>query len=77
MGDTPALRLLTELPEGQLARLYGFTDERLAARLLAMGILPGTQVQVIRHTLGGTCYVVADKKTLALRKNEAACMQVN
>lgn len=77
MGLPEKVRLLTELPLGESASLRGFTDQRLAARLLSMGVLPGTRIEVLRQTIGGTFYVRFDQTTLALRKNEAACMQVN
>jgi ferrous iron transport protein A len=39
---------------------------------MAMGILPGTSIKVIRRApFGGGCYVKADNMLLALRKDEA------
>lgn len=49
-----------------------FTNERIAGKLMAMGILPGTTIKVIRRApFGGGCYIKADNMLLALRKDEA------
>lgn len=49
-----------------------FTNERVAGKLLSMGVLPGTLVRMIRKApFGGTCYIKADNILLALRKDEA------
>ena len=49
-----------------------FTNECMACKLMAMGILPGTTIKLLRRApFGGGCYVKADNILLALRKAEA------
>ncbi len=58
--------------EGWVAR---FTDPFVAGKLMAMGVLPGTHVKMIRKApLGGGFYIKADNHLLALRDKEAACI---
>lgn len=47
----------------------------MACKLLAMGILPGTEIELIRKApFGGGCYVKADNILVALREAEAKCI---
>ncbi len=49
-----------------------FGDQHLAGRLMAMGILPGSRIEVLRPApFGGGLYVKADNLLIALRKEEA------
>lgn len=49
-----------------------FTDPQLACKLMSMGVLPGTHIQVVRSApFGGGCYIKADNLRIALRKEEA------
>jgi ferrous iron transport protein A len=58
--------------EGILAH---FEDERLAVKLMAMGVLPGSRVRLIRKDISGkTLYVRVDQMRLAIRKTEAECI---
>jgi ferrous iron transport protein A len=58
--------------EGILAH---FEDERLAVKLMAMGVLPGSRVRLIRKDISGkTFYVRVDQMRLAIRKTEAECI---
>lgn len=42
-----------------------------------MGILPGTQIEVIRSApFGGGCYIKADNLLIALRKSEACSIVI-
>lgn len=42
---------------------------------MAMGVLPGSQIALVRQSpLGDSLYVQADNQILALRKAEAACI---
>lgn len=64
--------LLTGLKRGQNGRISHFTNDRIASKLMAMGLLPGTNVQFIRNApFGGGCYIKADNMVVALRKEEA------
>jgi ferrous iron transport protein A len=58
--------------EGILAH---FEDERLAVKLMAMGVLPGSRIRLIRKDISGkTFYVRVDQMRLAIRKTEAECI---
>lgn len=61
---------------GQIGTIVQFTDERLASKLLSMGILPGSQLELVRRApLGGGWYVkVENRQYVALRKQELACI---
>ncbi len=44
---------------------------------MAMGILPGSVVKIIRRApFGGGCYIKADNILLALRKDEACTIVI-
>ncbi|MBK8879266.1 MAG: ferrous iron transport protein A [Haliscomenobacter sp.] len=54
-----------------------FTNDRIAGKLMAMGILPGCAIKVVRRApFGGGCYIKADNILLALRKDEACTILV-
>jgi ferrous iron transport protein A len=45
----------------------------MACKFMAMGVLPGAVVKIVRQApFGGGCYIKADKLLLALRREEAA-----
>ena len=49
-----------------------FTNECFACKLMAMGVLPGTTIKLLRRApFGGGCYIKVDNMLLALRKAEA------
>lgn len=65
--------LLKNIPIGQKAKVSGFVDSTIAVRLMSMGVLPGTDVTLIRKSVfGNTVMVKTPQQCLALRKNEAA-----
>lgn len=67
-----SLESLKEKEEGIISH---FTDDRIAVKLLAMGVLPGSRVALVRKaSLGATLYIKVDNLHLAIRKNEAACI---
>ena len=66
---------LADLKEQEEGILLRFEDERLAVKLMAMGVLPGSRVRIIRKGSGGkTFYVRVDLMHLAIRKKEAECI---
>ncbi|MCB9283308.1 MAG: ferrous iron transport protein A [Lewinellaceae bacterium] len=66
---------MTELKENEEGILHRYEDERLAVKLMAMGVLPGSRLRVIRkNAFGNTLYVRVDQMHLAIRKTEAACI---
>ncbi len=63
---------LTNAIVGSSGLVSHFTNDRVAGKLISMGVLPGTLVKIIRKApFGGTCYIKADNLLLALRKDEA------
>jgi ferrous iron transport protein A len=63
---------LSTMPTGVSGLVSHFGDQHLAGRLMAMGVLPGSRVEVLRSApFGGGFYVKADNLLLALRSEEA------
>ncbi|MCG8329522.1 MAG: ferrous iron transport protein A [Chitinophagales bacterium] len=66
-------KLLTDISIGQEEIVARFTNDLIGGKLMAMGLLPGTKVRVIRKApFGGSWYIKAGNFYLALRKGEAA-----
>jgi Fe2+ transport system protein FeoA len=66
---------LADLKENEEGFLLRFEDEHLAVKLMAMGVLPGSRLRMIRkNSSGKTLYVRVDQMHLAIRKSEAACI---
>lgn len=70
---------LESLPCGQRASIEGMTvASELHARLTALGLRRGQQVQVIRRAgLGGPLHVRVGTTEIILRRREAAHIQIN
>ena len=63
---------LGHLKKGDVGIVSHFLNPNLASKLLAMGVLPGSSIQMVRKApFGGGCYVKVDNLFIALRKNEA------
>ena len=68
---------LADLKIGEKAEIIGFTDEILSLKLLEMGCLPGTEVELTHLApFGDPIAVKVSGYTLSLRKEEAATIQV-
>ena len=68
---------ITNLKEGNTAIISHFEDEEAASRLMTMGVLPGSKVEVIRIApFGGGYYLKIDGSGLVLRKSEAGCIML-
>lgn len=69
---TTSFFTLSSMPTGVSGVVSHFGDQQLAGRLMAMGVLPGSRVEVLRSApFGGGFYVKADNLLLALRSEEA------
>jgi len=70
---------LLELAPGQEARVSGFLDPTLEMRLLELGCLPGTLVQIDREVPfnGPLILTINQDYQLALRKQEAKFVLVS
>ena len=65
-------RQLTSLPLGQEAKVAHFTNDLIGSKLMTMGVLPGSNLQILRKApFGGSWYVKVGNFYLALRKAEA------
>lgn len=65
-------RTVADLKKHESARTIAFTDPELACKLTPMGILPGTQIQMVRHApFGNAFYIKVDGVRIALREEEA------
>ncbi len=65
-------KTLYDLKEGAIGRLYAFADEMIAGRMLSMGVLPGSEVIVVRKApFGGGIYLKVDGTSMVMRASEA------
>lgn len=65
---------LTEKREGIIFR---YTDEGLSARLIAMGILPGEHIRIVRRApFYGAYYCETKGRRFGLRKEEVKSIEV-
>lgn len=63
---------VTSLQEKASAIIDRFLDDHLAGKLLAMGVLPGSQLKVVRIApRGGGYYLKIDGQNIAVRVIEA------
>lgn len=66
-------KTISALRRGAVGFINKFTDDEVAQKLMSMGILPGTRIELVRRApLGGGCYIKADNLLVALRTEEAA-----
>ena len=69
---------LSELKRQQRARITGFTGRiALTQRLMAMGMLPGQDVEVVQVApFGDPVTIQTDSGRVSLRRSEASVLQV-
>ena len=68
---------ILDLRPGQSSRIIGWSVEDPPARLLEMGLLPGTEVEVVRYApLGDPIDLKVRGFHLSIRKSEAAVVTV-
>jgi ferrous iron transport protein A len=68
---------LADLKIGEKAEIIGFTDEILSLKLLEMGCLPGTEVELTHLApFGDPIALKVSGYTLSMRKEEAATIEV-
>ena len=69
---------LSKLTAGQVKQVSGFENERLGGKLMAMGMLPGANVELVRTVLAGTTYYIKfNGHCMAIRKKEAEGIILN
>ena len=68
---------LINLPAGQKGVIKTFCDDCAGSKLVSVGILPGSFVELVRRApLGGGWYVKVDGQTFALRQEEATSIVI-
>lgn len=67
--------VLSALELGTRRVIAEYTDPFIAGKLISMGILPGSEVEIVRRSLfGNSIYAKIELSLVALRKEEAACI---
>ena len=68
---------ILDLKPGQVSRVVNWTIENPPARLLELGILPGTEIELVRYApLGDPIDLKVRGYHLSIRKSEAALVRV-
>ena len=63
---------LAQLKRGGQALVSHFRNPQIASKLMAMGVIPGSSIRMVRKApFGGGCYVKVDNLLIALRNSEA------
>ncbi len=69
---------LSELKVGQTKSLCQFEDAQLGGKLMAMGMLPGANIELVRRAIAGnTLYIKFNGYCLAIRRSEAMSILLN
>jgi ferrous iron transport protein A len=72
-----AIELLSNLKEGECGLIVRYTDDKMACKLLTMGVLPGKELMLIRRvSLKGGLYLKVGEQTIAIREEEAKHIEV-
>lgn len=68
---------VTRLLKKEIRFIRAFTNDRIASKLMAMGVLPGSSIQIIRIApLSGGYYLRINGQNIALRPEEAESIVV-
>lgn len=71
------IRTVASLSPGESGQICSFKDNKLALKLLDMGCLPGTEVEMkFAAPLGDPICISVDGYRLSLRKAEAATISI-
>jgi ferrous iron transport protein A len=63
---------LDNLKDGDIGVIHKFTDDKMASKLLSMGVLPGKSLRLVRRVpFGGGLYIKVEACNLAVRETEA------
>ncbi len=69
---------LTDLKPGDRARIVAWSTDVPPARLLEMGMLPGSEIELVRYApLGDPIDIKVRGFHLSIRKSEASLVQVD
>ncbi len=70
-------KTVADLKIGERAEIIGFTDALLSLKLLEMGCLPGSEVEMTHLApFGDPMAIKVSGYTLTMRKEEAATIQI-
>jgi ferrous iron transport protein A len=76
--DLNTRKTLADLKIGERGEIIGFTDALLSLKLLEMGCLPGSDVEMTHLApFGDPIAIKVSGYTLTMRKDEAATIQIN
>lgn len=68
---------LSHLQEGETGIIRTFTNDKMASKLLSMGVLPGKHLRLIRRVpFGGGLYIKVEEANIAVRQSEALNIMV-
>lgn len=74
---TQTTRQAATLKHGETGIIEGFSDESLSLKLLEMGLLPGSEITLVRTApLGDPLYFHVAGYNLSLRKEEASTVLI-
>lgn len=77
VGLVESLKNLSLISPGEIGILAEYTNALIAQKLLSMGVLLGSKIEVLRSApWGGGLIIKADNLIIALRKNEAATLLI-
>jgi Fe2+ transport system protein FeoA len=63
---------VTQLKKGHSGKVVRFTDDKIASKLLSMGVLPKSEIQIVKTLpFNGGYYLKIDGNNIAVRTNEA------
>ncbi|MFK7810081.1 MAG: ferrous iron transport protein A [Saprospiraceae bacterium] len=69
---------LSDLLKGQKKSVFRFADEQLGGKLMAMGMLPGCSIELVRTGMAGkTLYIKFNGYCMAIRRSEAMNILLN
>lgn len=67
----------SQLKRHERGVVCGFSDDGFAHKYMCMGVTQGSCVELIRKApFGDACYFKVDGRTLAVRREEAACLLI-
>lgn len=77
LGLVESLKNLSLISPGEIGVLAEYTNALIAQKLLSMGVLLGSRIEVLRSApWGGGLIIKADNLIIALRKREAAALLI-
>jgi len=70
-------KLLSQVVPGEIGVIFEFLDSGVATKLLSMGVLPGSKIEVRRSApWGGGMIIKVDELVIAVRKDEAETIAI-